>query len=255
MEETPLPLYAQNPQQRFSNRADDYAKYRPGYPAAAIDQILSGLKSPTAADIGAGTGISARLLADRGVKVWAIEPNAAMHAAAQSHPLVEFRQGTAEQTGLDRRSVDIITCCQAFHWFEPIATLSEFHRILKPGGRLALMWNERDTTDRFTHEHHEIIRRAADHQFFETPDRQSAAPIAESEWFSDFRVYSFPYSHLLSLEALMGLALSSSYVPKSGERHDQMMAELRSLYQRWVEQAAVSLVYRTNLYLAEANQG
>jgi SAM-dependent methyltransferase len=254
MEETPLPLYAQNPQQRFSNRANDYAKYRPSYPAAAIDQILSGLESPTAADVGAGTGISARLLAERGVKVWAIEPNAAMYAAAQSHPLVEFRQGTAEQTGLDSRSVDVITCCQAFHWFEPIATLSEFHRILKPGGRLALMWNERDETDEFTREQNEIIRRAADHRFFDSPERKSATPLAESALFTDFGVYSFPYRHLLNLEGMIGLALSSSYIPKSGEGYDQMIREFRLLYQRWARSDSVPLVYRTNLYVAEANE-
>jgi SAM-dependent methyltransferase len=252
MDETLLPLYAQHPRQRFSNRADDYAKYRPSYPAAAIDQILSDLEQPTAADVGAGTGISARLLAERGVNVWAIEPNAAMVAAAQPHPLVEFRQGTAEQTGLDSRSVDLITCCQAFHWFEPIATLSEFHRILKPGGRLALMWNERDETDEFTREHNAIISRAADHQFFDSPDRKSAVPLEESSLFQNFRVYSFPYSRPLNLEGMIGLALSSSYIPKEGEAHDQMMAEFRSLYQRWATPSdSVSLVYRTNLYMAE----
>jgi SAM-dependent methyltransferase len=254
MDETLLPLHAQNPQQRFSNRAEDYAKYRPSYPAAAIDQILSGLEQPTVADVGAGTGISARLLAERSVKVWAIEPNAAMVAAAQPHPLVEFRQGTAEQTGLDSRSVDVITCCQAFHWFEPSATLSEFQRILNPGGRLALMWNERDETDEFTCEHNEIIRQAADRQFFDSPDRKSAAPLEESSLFKDFRVYSFPYSRPLNLEGIIGLALSSSYIPKEGEAHDQMMGEFRSLYQRWAGRLdSVSLVYRTNLYLAEAN--
>jgi ubiquinone/menaquinone biosynthesis C-methylase UbiE len=163
-------LHTQNPQQRFSNRAEDYAKYRPSYPTAAIDQILAGLDQPVAADIGAGTGISARLLADRGAKkVWAIEPNSAMYAVAKPHPHVEFQQGSAEQTGLASQSVDLITCCQAFHWFEPIATLAEFHRILQPAGRLALMWNERDQTDPFTQEHNEIIRVAADRQYFDSP--------------------------------------------------------------------------------------
>jgi SAM-dependent methyltransferase len=252
VEETPLPLHQQNPQQRFSNRAEDYAKYRPSYPAAAIAQILTELEQPIVADIGAGTGISARLLADQGAKVWAIEPNAAMYAAAQPHPRVEFRQGTAEQTGLESRSVDVITCCQSFHWFEPIATLSEFHRILKPTGRLALMWNERDESDPFTQEHDQIIRRAADRQFFDSPARKSAAPVAESQLFKNFQAYAFPYSLSLDLKSLIGLALSASYIPKVGEKHDQMMAEFRSLYQRWAGQSDfVSLVYRTNLYLAE----
>ncbi|WP_295618085.1 hypothetical protein [Chamaesiphon sp. GL140_3_metabinner_50] len=89
----PIALYTLNPLNRFSDRAADYVKYRPSYPAAVIDTILDGLDAAmlVAADIGAGTGISARLLAERGVRVFAIEPNAAMSAAATPHPLVEFR--------------------------------------------------------------------------------------------------------------------------------------------------------------------
>jgi SAM-dependent methyltransferase len=256
MEDTSPLLHTQNPQQRFSNRAEDYAKYRPSYPTAAIDQILAGLDQPVAADIGAGTGISARLLADRGAEiVWAIEPNAAMYEAAQPHPHVEFREGLAEQTGLVSQSVDLITCCQAFHWFEPIVTLGEFHRILKPAGRLALMWNERDQTDPFTQEHNEIIRIAADSQFFDSPSRKDAAPLAESPLFMNYRVHTFPFIQSLNLESLIGLALSSSYIPKEGAAHDQMIADLRTLYERWVGRAAgdfVPLAYCTNLYLADA---
>jgi SAM-dependent methyltransferase len=265
MEETHRPLHTQNPQQRFSNRAEDYAKYRPSYPVAAIDQILAGIKVSIATDIGAGTGISARLLADRGVRVWAIEPNATMSAAAQPHPQVEFRQGSAEKTGLDKNSVDLITCCQAFHWFEPLATLTEFHRILKPGGRVALMWNERDETDPFTQEHGAIIRAAAERQSFDIPDRKSATPLAESPLFTQYQVHTFTSSQPLNLEGLIGLALSASYIPKEGKDYEQMIADFQDLYKRWVGQPLagisqrsagnfVSLAYRTNVYLAESGK-
>ncbi|MGL4879532.1 MAG: class I SAM-dependent methyltransferase, partial [Waterburya sp.] len=138
MKDTPA-LHNLNPQDRFTSRADDYAKYRPSYPTAMIDCIvaeLDNLSQLVAADIGAGTGISARLLADRGIKVIAIEPNEAMRQAAQVHPLVEFRHGSAEDTKLPDASVDLVTCFQAFHWFNPEPTLKEFTRILKPQGRL-----------------------------------------------------------------------------------------------------------------------
>ena len=108
-----------------SQRAEDYAKYRPNYPEVAIDCILNGLDKPerlTAADIGAVTGISSRLLADRGVKVIAIEPNAVMKAAATPHSLVQFKGGSAENTELENDSVDLVTCFQAFHWFNPELT-------------------------------------------------------------------------------------------------------------------------------------
>src|ERR1043165_6742706 len=147
------PLHEQNPLTRFDDRARNYADYRPSYPSAAIDAILSGLPPATAlkiADIGAGTGISARLFGDRGASVRAIEPNAEMRRAAAPHPRVTFLEATADKTFLPDASVNLVTAFQAFHWFEPNTTLAEFHRILRPGGRVALAWNERDARDPFT---------------------------------------------------------------------------------------------------------
>lgn len=103
---------------RFDDRAQDYVKYRPGYPAAAISAIVGGLgpaEQLRAADIGAGTGISARLLADRGVHVIAVEPGEVMRAAAAPHPRVEWTSGTAHATGLAPESMDLVLCAQAFH--------------------------------------------------------------------------------------------------------------------------------------------
>ena len=147
------PLHQMNPLSRFSQQARDYSKYRPSYPDAAITTILEGLDKPSsivAADIGAGTGISSRLLAQRGVRVLAIEPNTAMREEAQPHPLIQFTDGIAEATHLETASVDLVTCFQAFHWFNPKPALQEFHRILKPGGRLAVVWNNRNRQDEFT---------------------------------------------------------------------------------------------------------
>ncbi|NEQ24063.1 MAG: class I SAM-dependent methyltransferase [Microcoleus sp. SIO2G3] len=249
------PLHTQNPRDRFSNRAEDYSRYRPTYPTEAIDQILDGLGDPvtlTVADIGAGTGISARLLGDRGAKVWAIEPNETMRSAAEPHPQVEFRSGTAEATGLADASVDLITCCQSFHWFEPIATLAEFHRILRSGGRVALIWNEREQADEFTAEHTAVIRKAAATDFFDHPSRKSADPLAQSDRFTDFRQQSFRNQQQLSLDAVIGLALSASYIPKSGEVHEQLLIDLRKLFNRWSQNSTVTLIYQTNVYLANA---
>jgi len=147
------PLHELAPTTRFSDRAADYVRYRPDYPAAAIDRMLAGLRTPpeiVAADVGAGTGISARRLAERGARVWAVEPNAEMRAAAAPHPLVTWHDGTAEATGLDRASVDLVLCAQAFHWFRPPEAVAEFARILRPGGRLAIVWNRRDRSDPLT---------------------------------------------------------------------------------------------------------
>src|SRR5438552_10165202 len=106
-------LHDMNPTTRFSDRAADYVRYRPDYPAAAIDALLEGVATPiTSADVGAGTGISARLLADRGVPVIAIEPNPEMRSAAGADSRIEWRDGTAEATGLPDSSVDLVLSAQ-----------------------------------------------------------------------------------------------------------------------------------------------
>ena len=113
-------LWDLDPTGRFADRASDYVKYRPSYPASAIDAVLGGCGEPSslhAADIGAGTGISARLLGDRGVRMVAVEPNAAMRNSAEPHPGVVFHDGTAEVTNLNDAAVDLVLCAQAFHWF------------------------------------------------------------------------------------------------------------------------------------------
>lgn len=259
---TQTPLYTHNPQQRFSDRADDYAKYRPSYPAAAIDQILQGLSDLpdcVIADIGAGTGISSRLLADRGLQVWAIEPNAAMRAAAEPHTGVTYREGTAEQTGLPDRSVDAITCCQAFHWFEPSATLTEFYRILKPGGRVALLWNDRDRQDAFTEAYMNTIRQAVDPSYLERIDRKASngEALNQHPQFEGYTVYQFANAHWLDRAGLVGIALSASYVPKTGPACEQLIQDLQQLFDQWCDRfpdRQVALSYQTNLFMAQARQ-
>ena len=249
------PLHTQAPTERFSSRAEDYAKHRPTYPPEAIDLALADLGDPTdliAADIGAGTGISARLLADRGVQVMAIEPNAAMRAAAAPHPRVEFRAGTAEQTGLANQASDLVLCCQSFHWFNQPLALAEFHRILKPGGRVALVWNDRDETDPFTQEHGQIIHQFSEPRVYDNKLRKAPDALANSPLFTHFRSQVFQHRQPLDRNGLIGLALSASYAP-SAETAQPLVAGLDQLCARWVDASdRVSLAYRTYLYLADS---
>lgn len=251
MSET-TPLHKMNPLTRFSDRAADYAKYRPSYPAEAIDIILEGLDTSCgliAADIGAGTGISARLLADRGVRVLAIEPNAAMRETAEPHLLVEFREATAEATHLADASVDLVTCFQAFHWFDPTPTLSEFHRILKPSGRLAVVWNNRDLKDKFTKNYSDLVRRASNHHPAESRLVNVDAPL-KSSLFQQVSCYTFAYRQALDLEGLIGRAQSTSYIPREGQVQLQLVSDLTTLYEQFRnEYGLVYLAYYTNVFL------
>lgn len=251
------PLHAQAPTERFSNRAQDYASYRPSYPAVAIDIILNGLGDPAQlniADIGAGTGIASRLIADRGVQVQAIEPNAAMQQAAVRHPGITWHHATAEQTGLPDQSIDLVLCCQSFHWFDQPVALQEFHRILKPSGRVVLMRNDRNLDDPFTQAYSDLVSQAADRQVFGHHDRNSTVALETSPYFTGIRTYRFSHSHRLDLTGLTGLVLSSSYMPKSGTAYEQLITNLQTLYYHWSDHTKgdfVSLSYYVNLYLAD----
>src|SRR3954468_20199343 len=138
------------PEARFSNRVADYVRYRPSYPPAVLDMLRreAGLEPKAViADVGSGTGISAGLFLREGCTVFAVEPNNEMRHAAETllkdHTSFHSVSGTAEATTLTEHSVDFVVAAQAFHWFNPKPTRAEFTRILKPGGWVVLMWNER----------------------------------------------------------------------------------------------------------------
>jgi ubiquinone/menaquinone biosynthesis C-methylase UbiE len=127
--------------QRFSSTVEYYVKYRPAYPQAIFDFLVSECKLSheiLVADIGSGTGLMARLFLKNGYSVIGVEPNDQMRQAGQQllkdYPRFTSITGTAEATTLPGQSVDLITVGEAFHWFEPLATRQEFVRLLKPGG-------------------------------------------------------------------------------------------------------------------------
>ncbi|MFM9995986.1 MAG: class I SAM-dependent methyltransferase [Phycisphaerales bacterium] len=256
-----MPLSDLNPTGRFSDRAADYVKHRPSYPREAIDAILDGLGEPPwllAVDVGAGTGISARLLAERGVRVIAVEPNAAMREAGRAdrrlgepkYP-VDWRDGTAEATGLAAGSVDLVLCAQAFHWFRPDESLREFHRILRPTGRLALMWNQRSRTDPFTAGYRQAL---LDVGAEPTAERMEFDPavVARAGLFGPPRLVELPTSQRLDLDGLIGRAMSASYVPRTGPQADRLVAMLRELHARHADaDGFVMLVMATQIYLTE----
>jgi ubiquinone/menaquinone biosynthesis C-methylase UbiE len=252
---TEQPLYHMNPLGRFSDRAEDYAMYRPSYPDEAIELILTGLTDPScavAADVGAGTGISSRLLAERGLQVWAIEPNEPMRQAADPHPRVSWIAASAEQTGLLNASVDRVTCFQAFHWFDPTKSLLEFRRILKPSGKLTVVWNTRDhDNDEFTQSYTEIVRHISNHHPAEGRKAAEQSLKASSE-FHNFQQHVFTYLQAMDLPGLIGRARSSSYIPKDDQSQQQLVESLRKLYDRWADNSGVVYMsYRTQVFLAE----
>ena len=134
----------------FTQLADNYAQYRPGYSPFVLDALIGLVgKNPkeiSAADVGAGTGIWSAMLAKRGIKVTAVEPNDAMREAGiqQTVPLgIQWLKGTGEETGLPNNSSDLVSMASSFHWTEFDKSTAEFNRILKPGGYFIGLWNTR----------------------------------------------------------------------------------------------------------------
>ncbi|MDQ3194198.1 MAG: class I SAM-dependent methyltransferase, partial [Bacteroidota bacterium] len=151
---------------RFSNRVENYVKYRPHYPKEIISFLNNeiGLNpSSLVADIGSGPGISAENFIENGNTVFAIEPNDNMRNAAErifgkSKNFISV-YGTAESTTLQGNSLDLIISGQAFHWFDKEKCKTEFKRILKPEGYVVLMWNLRVPVGAFMNEYEKFLIR------------------------------------------------------------------------------------------------
>lgn len=238
---------------RFNDRADDYVRYRPSYPPDAIHAILEGIRAPSqlvTADVGAGTGISARLLGDTGARVIAIEPGEVMRSAAAPHSRVAWVAGRAEAIALRFEAVDLVVCAQSFHWFRAVDALREFARILKARGRLAIMWNRRSKSDPFTAGYRQAIIDVGGEIAAERMDFDPRV-IGGSGLLSAPERHVFPNLQRLDLDGLIGRARSASYVPKNGAAGERLIALLRALHARHADaEGAVSLVYETEVFLS-----
>ena len=245
-----------DPADRYSDRVADYERHRPGYPPALIDCLRGhGALPPAAvvADIGAGTGISSAPFLDAGCIVAAVEPNAAMRAAAERRfgavPSFRAVAGRAEATTLASTSIDLVAAGTAFHWFDRDAARREFARILKPRGRVALFWNVRSLDSAFMRGY-EAMQRAHSAEYAATNARERANESAIGAFFgaAGFEHAMFANAQSLDFDGLLGRLHSSSYAPLPGDpRHASMHAALRDLFDRSAENGRVAMLYDTHV--------
>jgi SAM-dependent methyltransferase len=248
--------------QRFSNRVKDYVRYRPGYPAAIITYLQQEhhlTPGSLVADIGAGTGISAKLFLDAGYKVIAVEPNKEMHDAAVAllKDSIDFSTtgGTAEATELDDHSVDAIVAGQAFHWFDREQAKAEFARVLKNKGLVVLIWNERLTQPGFEQEYEALIHRhardytAVDHRHIDTPDIEAFFHPHKMQ------LQTFGNEQVFDLEGLLGRLSSSSYMPaQADDGYTAMRSDLEQLFEKYQQNGFVTIHYTTKVYTGRLGQ-
>ncbi len=248
----------QNPLSRFTGLADIYAQYRPTYPAVAIDYVIACCNLTSAsilADIGCGTGISSRLFAGSGLQVIGIEPNTGMRQKAEAEPtnVIRYQDGTAEATGLADQSVDVVLAAQAFHWFKADDAFREFQRILKPGGWVVLLWNERDESDPFTAAYGDVVRTCPETAAVEGPRAKAGEPLLSCPLFEDAERLLFPNEQLVDEEGLLGRAFSASYAPKAPTAAAAFAAALRAVFAKFQREGRVVIRYITSVYLARSN--
>jgi len=240
-----------DPTRRFSNRVDNYIRYRPSYPAAVLDPLRQrGLTAEwVIADIGSGPGNLTRLFLDNGNPVYGVEPNTEMRQAGerllQDYPAFTSVEGTAEATTLPDDSVDLVVAGQAFH---------EFERILKPPRLVALMWNERRLASTpFLAAYEQLLREYGTD--YEQVQHRAVADAADTaalrEFFAPhgYELASFTNEQVFDFEGLRGRLLSSSYAPMAGQPgHDAMLEALRSLFDAHQAYGVVTLEYDTRVY-------
>ncbi len=217
----------------FTAGADAYERSRPGYPPDAVEALVAALglaPGRTVLELGAGTGKLTRLLVPSGARLLALEPVEAMRAKLrEAAPAAELVDGTAESIGLPAASVDAVVVAQAFHWFDAIRALSEAHRVLRPGGRLALVFNRRDATVPWVRGLDDAIRRIAvgEPQVWDTAWRDM---LDRTRLFGPWQRQRFRQVQRLSPEGVLDRVASVSYVAAaSSEVRAGLLDEVRAL--------------------------
>jgi SAM-dependent methyltransferase len=237
----------------FAAVADQYERARPDYPAAAVEWLGGRLglrRGRTVLDLAAGTGKLTRQLVATGADVVAVEPLDEMRAHLEAAlPEARALAGRAEEIPLRDSSIDAVTVAQAFHWFDAQRALAEIHRVLRPGGGLALVWNSRDLADPLQSAVEAIIRpirvRAE-----AGPRPEPRADIDRSRLFSPVEERRFPHEQPLPRSAVLDRVASMSFVAAApNEERAALLARVRDLLAEQEER--VVLRYVTEVYVAD----
>ena len=249
----------QNTVERFSNRVENYVKYRPDYPSEVLDLFRDEMnlqKISVVADIGSGTGISAKLFLENGNPVFGVEPNEAMRRAAenfiQDFPNFRSVNGTAENTTLTDKSVDFVIAAQAFHWFDQTKTRDEFERIVQVKGFVVLIWNERQLdSNEFLRDYEKFLSEFGTDYQKVRHDNITAGSLKDF-FQTDFRQAVFLNSQSLNFDGLKGRMLSASYMPSAeNPLYEKMLIKLKSLFAEHAKNGKIEVLYDTKVFYGQ----
>jgi SAM-dependent methyltransferase len=241
---------------RFSNRVENYIRYRPRYPQGVFESLKAKCQlSETSiiADIGSGTGFLAEGFLRLDCLVYGVEPNRQMREASerllQKYPRFRSVSGTAEETTLAGASIDFVTAGQAFHWFDPEKAGGEFQRILKRSGWVVLVWNARRGAAYPLGDDYEKLLETYSPDYVRVTHKRLDDQGLRAFLGKDFQLETFENSQSFDFEGLKGRLLSSSYAPEAGRPgHEPMLSELRNIFDAHQFDGRVDFLYETNLY-------
>jgi ubiquinone/menaquinone biosynthesis C-methylase UbiE len=209
----------------FGAVAEAYDKGHPGYPADAVSWLV-GDQPRTVLELGAGTGKLTEELVRQGHDVHATDPDPEMlRMLRQRCPDVRTSIATAEAVPVPDRSVDVVVAAQAFHWFDPEQALPEIARVLRPGGRLALVWNESDERIPWVRRLGRILGGS------EGPPEESLAALVRSPLFGFLHETTFGSWQTVDRVSIVDLVVSRSHVATMGDaERDATVADVLALY-------------------------
>jgi ubiquinone/menaquinone biosynthesis C-methylase UbiE len=240
---------------RFSDRVDNYQRFRPSYTDETIDCIFNNFglsKQSVLADIGSGTGIFTEKILKRCKKVYAVEPNTEMRTAAEKRLSInksfQSINGTSENTTLDNESIDAITVAQAFHWFNIGDTKKEFKRILKKNSVVFLIWNNRVTNTPFLKEYEEILVNKIP-EYTVVNHNNITEDLIKAFLIRDYSKVIFRNNQIFDLEGVLGRLSSSSYTPKQDTKEYEIIkAEIVKMFNQYSTDGVISFNYNTEIY-------
>jgi SAM-dependent methyltransferase len=236
---------ARGPYTAFAGVAGAYERGRPGYVEDAVRWMV-GDDPVDVVDLGAGTGKLTRALVALGHRVVAVEPLDEMRAQLEAAiPGAHAVAGRAEAMPLPDGSADVVASAQAFHWFDHDDALPEIARVLRPGGRLALVWNSRDDRDPWMSRLSAIIGN-------ESIQESDVVPILdESGLFRWVETKRFSFEQILDRDGLLDLVLSRSYLAKlMPEDREPVLDAVGALYDETALDGGVRLAYVTECFRA-----
>jgi SAM-dependent methyltransferase len=233
----------------FESVADLYERVRPGYPDEAVDWLAEQLgidATSTVLDLGAGTGKLTRSLLSRAGSVIAVEPGPNMLAQLRSAvPDARALLGAAEAIPLPDDVVDAVVCGQSFHWFRADEALPEIQRVLRPGGGLGLIWNERDPDDPLQGEISKLLEPFV--PLGRPPVRASVSAFV-GRTFSELASHRVPFVQELDAEGVVDRILSISFVAAATEQRQRELAEaLRAVVE--AHGGRIAFRYRTEVFV------